>query len=73
MKCKYRKKCGHYDEYGFTCNKDQFRDDGEPFCGFYRKFWEMETGINKFTFFYAVCTVMIIVLMALLFMSAIGE
>lgn len=36
-KCKYSKKCEYYDEMSHTCNKDQFKEDGNPYCGKFRE------------------------------------
>ena len=37
VKCKYFKKCKWYSSDSFTCNKDQFKEDGYPYCGKYRE------------------------------------
>jgi hypothetical protein len=37
MKCKYKKICPYYNEVDHTCNIDQFKEEGESYCGKYRE------------------------------------
>lgn len=36
MKCKKCKKCKCYDPNSYTCNIEQTKSNGEPYCGILR-------------------------------------
>jgi hypothetical protein len=37
MKCKYKDSCRFYQETSEVCNCNQFKADGEPYCGRFRE------------------------------------
>ena len=37
MKCPHKSKCKLYDLTSETCNHNQLKEDGYPYCGYYRQ------------------------------------
>jgi len=37
MICKFKKQCEMYEDNSETCNHEQQKDDGSPYCGKFRE------------------------------------